>query len=859
VTYDAGSCGMVTEILSVSIIGAPGIDPLPVVSVCNTDNAFDLTALGITGTPSGGTFTFSDAGGLVNSATGIFDATTLADGTTYNIDVVYDAGSCGDVTETLVVSIIGSPTLTINNTPDLCPDSSVDLNTIASGFTINPTGGSFSFRNPSAGSINGANIFNASGLSSADNPVTVEVVYDINGCAQAIELLTINILDTSDPACSGGGLDCFAFTTNIDAITRPDCEDDNGAFQLTITGTTNSGIQVIFETDTGLGSFTEAAPGNTIVINGDSLSAGIYRYTISDGVGNVCPSTDSFVELRTQTSVEAVLMAGTVEDVTCFGGATGSVKLDSLSDPTSFTSIDGGVSWQPLGVESRVENLPAGDLRILVGGDAFDPCPVEIDVTINSTNPEIMVDFTPMDASCANNDGSIEVLSVSGGTQTSYAVSLEDDGGNVVYASLPSDDTFRELEAGDYFIRIVDEGLPDCERSIPVTISFPGALPFTIQSIEQPSCVEPYNDGSFSVLVTGGNGAQVDLRLAGTDDILQTTTVNAIGIFSFFGLTVGSYEASILPVGGSCPAIVPININAGPVAISFDAPQIFCLGGRQDQRGLLIENITGDFLQPFLLRVFDQFGDNVLNPSEELTLRPDSTAITGAFAFLNRSGEEFFIEIFQDQQPACTEVSFVHPDALRPPANISAEVLETTQSLPDRFTGTLTLGNFSGGFQPEDSAFPWSTSIELDEAFLPGVSFSTDFEVVEGEQQRYEDLPPGVYNIMVIDQIGCALELTATVELNTDIFIPNVFTPNGDDTNELFFIRNLPPTDSGSKMLITNRWGKVVFDSDNYYFNTISDNSLWDGGDEPDGVYFYTAEIEGETFKGWVEIVRGQP
>ncbi|MEM7110404.1 MAG: gliding motility-associated C-terminal domain-containing protein, partial [Bacteroidota bacterium] len=603
----------------------------------------------------------------------------------------------------------------------------------------------------------------------------------------------------------------------------------------------------------------EAAPGNTLVINGDDLSAGIYRYTISDGVGNVCPATDSFVELRTQTSVEAVLMVGTEQDVTCFGTATGSVKLDSLSDPTSFTSIDGGVSWQPLGIENIVENLPAGDLRILVGGDEFDPCPVEIEVTINNANPGIVVDFDLNDASCNNNDGSITINSVSGGSGASFDISLEDTGGNIVASDLPADNVFRELEARDYFIRVFDTGIADCENLVPVTVSFPGALSVDDPNVTAPTCTEPYNDGSVSVLVTGGNGAQVDLRLAGTDDILQTTTVNAVGIFAFFGLTVGSYEASILPGGGSCPTIVPINIDAGPVAISFDAPQIFCVGGRQDQRGLLIENITGDFLQPFFLRVLNQSGNNILNPSEQLTLRPDNSAITGAFAFLNNSEEEFFIEVFQDQQPACTEVRFVHPDALRPPEIISAEVLETTQSLPDRFTGTLTLGNFSGGFQPEDSPFPWSTSIELDEAFLPGVSFSTDFETVESEQQRYEDLPPGVYNIMVMDQIGCALELTATVELNTDIFIPNVFTPNGDDTNELFFIRNLPPTDSGSKMLITNRWGKVVFDSDNYYFNTISDNSLWDGGDEPDGVYFYTAEIEGETFKGWVEILRGLP
>jgi gliding motility-associated-like protein len=62
------------------------------------------------------------------------------------------------------------------------------------------------------------------------------------------------------------------------------------------------------------------------------------------------------------------------------------------------------------------------------------------------------------------------------------------------------------------------------------------------------------------------------------------------------------------------------------------------------------------------------------------------------------------------------------------------------------------------------------------------------------------------------------------------IIIPNVFTPNNDGINEYFNIRNLLLYDH-RKVVIYNRWGKVIYKSDNY-------NNDWDGKNIPDGVYF---------------------
>jgi len=111
----------------------------------------------------------------------------------------------------------------------------------------------------------------------------------------------------------------------------------------------------------------------------------------------------------------------------------------------------------------------------------------------------------------------------------------------------------------------------------------------------------------------------------------------------------------------------------------------------------------------------------------------------------------------------------------------------------------------------------------------------------------------GTYEVTVGDDYGCEITKEVTLGFDKGIFIPNVFTPNGDGVNDYFFVRNLPDAGSGTKLTISNRWGNLVFESSDYNYD-----NLWDGEDNNDGIYFYTLYIPGEkTFNGWVEIWRG--
>ncbi|MCK5787503.1 MAG: gliding motility-associated C-terminal domain-containing protein, partial [Chlamydiia bacterium] len=101
---------------------------------------------------------------------------------------------------------------------------------------------------------------------------------------------------------------------------------------------------------------------------------------------------------------------------------------------------------------------------------------------------------------------------------------------------------------------------------------------------------------------------------------------------------------------------------------------------------------------------------------------------------------------------------------------------------------------------------------------------------------------PGVFLVELEIKNGCK----SAIEIKTKsciVQIPNIITPNGDDVNDKFkiilkdskeeFYLSFP----NSTLIIYNRWGKKVFESNNY----MND---WDGNGAADGVYYWTLELE---------------
>lgn len=108
----------------------------------------------------------------------------------------------------------------------------------------------------------------------------------------------------------------------------------------------------------------------------------------------------------------------------------------------------------------------------------------------------------------------------------------------------------------------------------------------------------------------------------------------------------------------------------------------------------------------------------------------------------------------------------------------------------------------------------------------------------------------GIAMLTVTNDYGCDTTYQSSIKvLPVKLKIPNIFTPNGDGINDYFEIgygeEGKPINDLNEyflshKLVIFNRWGRTVYESQNY-------RNDWDGGKLPDGTYFYVLECKGMT------------
>lgn len=141
---------------------------------------------------------------------------------------------------------------------------------------------------------------------------------------------------------------------------------------------------------------------------------------------------------------------------------------------------------------------------------------------------------------------------------------------------------------------------------------------------------------------------------------------------------------------------------------------------------------------------------------------------------------------------------------------------------------------------------------DLSNPIVEGGSMPYSFELDPDFVARASDvtLSPVAYgNTLVTVTDACNQSGTAYVMIRyCDTTIPNVFTPNGDDQNQYFFINGLDFF-PGSSLTIWNRWGTVVLE-DKYY------NNRWDGKESSDGTYFYEfIRSDGKVYSGSFELI----
>jgi len=97
-------------------------------------------------------------------------------------------------------------------------------------------------------------------------------------------------------------------------------------------------------------------------------------------------------------------------------------------------------------------------------------------------------------------------------------------------------------------------------------------------------------------------------------------------------------------------------------------------------------------------------------------------------------------------------------------------------------------------------------------------------------QHQYNALDAYPVTLIVTDVNGCMDTICDTVRVKNyfTLYIPNAFTPNGDDLNPLFYPCGYNIDPDNFNMLIFDRWGKLVF-STSKWDASVSHSEGWNG------------------------------
>ena len=98
--------------------------------------------------------------------------------------------------------------------------------------------------------------------------------------------------------------------------------------------------------------------------------------------------------------------------------------------------------------------------------------------------------------------------------------------------------------------------------------------------------------------------------------------------------------------------------------------------------------------------------------------------------------------------------------------------------------------------------------------------------IIENPNHEFIDVPNNfVVTLTASNHIGCQDTATMIISVIQDIalYVPNSFTPNGDENNQSFKAVLSSGFKPGAfQMLIFDRWGELVFES-------FDENAGWDG------------------------------
>ncbi|WP_161622665.1 T9SS type B sorting domain-containing protein [Cesiribacter andamanensis] len=668
----------------------------------------------------------------------------------------------------------------------------------------------------------------------------------------ASQPVAVRVLTSEE--CVGNPVACEQFTIEVTELVRPSCGLDNGKLTFYITSRTSP-----FRLSYTLGDrIVQEQVNSPYVLTVDNIPAlQNLRVVLGEGA-NQCVF-NYYIEQAPRLDITFEKLPD--GDIVCHGENSGKARLTVNGGNAPYQYLlEGSTVWQTLnGTSIDFTNLPAGINNILVRANADDTCPDVASVEIRNLNEPLQITTTMVQqANCNDNIGVFRLETISGGVT-----------GNGYRVRLASEDSWRDFVPGMEFnglargrhVLVISDG--QCQYNRTVVVPSPGLIALSEESgVIDFTCERPeLRNGIFLKIdgsITEVAGPYVaDFYLMNSQGQYQLISseqiFNGNGELYKFQLERGSYRVEVRNINREgCPEVAEYVIEGSeiPVPITFEAEaqSIYC---EDATGGVLITNLQGAAGLRYEVEIRDADGNLALSK----TITTFEYATQESFEIMGLPKGLYRMVIMQDQG-LCNTIETSRPVELlirETDRKLAVSITGKTVSFPERATGSLTFRVANGsGTAPYTASLVWMDRVEdQDDWVFESHGDPVTYNQTTGRYEfTYSQLPPGVYELTVVDAKGCTVVLRDTIMYDTNLFIPNIITPNGDGSNEVFYIRNKP---ARTQLTITNRWGKVVYESADYQNN-------WDGGDLSEGIYFYSIKApqnENGVMKGWLEIRRG--
>ncbi len=560
-----------------------------------------------------------------------------------------------------------------------------------------------------------------------------------------------------------------------------------------------------------------------------NLSSGVYYVYVVDSNG--CSLNDTvFVNQNTEISSNAIFY-----EPSCNGFSDGAISINPSGGLGGYL-----YSWQNgTGLVDSLFGIVSGTYIVEISDSVG--CVIIDSLSLNEPNP-LSISFTNYTnpVSCFGEFTSIDILII-GGTGPFTSIWSNGDSG---FQSI--------LSAGTYTCQVIDAN--NCSTENTITINQPDPFYISNTTFTNPDC----DEGASATIYTNGGTSPVSYfwsngDTSATANNITTNTCWVLVVDScgnkdsaFFSFTQYELITALYYDNISHTANIEIDYSTstGPFVFSWqdllgnivsttDTASNLCQGiyyvSTTDQA-------TGCIHIDTLNATYD-LPNGVIDLTTITVLPNDDLWGAEPYTFLWDDGT---IGAHADLCPGdhWIEVTDVNGCLIREDFNIEAFtlILDPAEALVECDIENLNVEldiTVSGGISPY--TYLWSNG-------------STENPLIDA-------LLPGIYTVTITDNNNCIIDTAFTIRTISSDCIPNVFTPNGDDVNDVWNLEDafLFPE---SEIKIYNRFGREIFSSIGY--NIPWDGKNKNGKDVLAGAYFYHIKLNDgyDIIKGVVSVVR---